>query len=178
MNSTKQGTFPDSDALLDWLHAKLRRKADEVDFLRARVFPHPVQPWAPSRMSTAPPSAKQVVKVAIFDKQHSTCPFYVTQGFRLVGDRTLFAGLQPDCSSFPTGKRLRLCLCIAHNQSDTPIIDEIKTRIILTDPGEFQLIHELEPDIAARWNESSTHWQTEPASIPFGLALRPIGDDF
>jgi hypothetical protein len=151
---------------LDWLQRQLSRRAGEVSFLRQHVFPHPVQPWEPAELSSAPLFAKQVVTVPVLGRKQTTCPFYVTQSFRVIGQK-LFAGLQPDRSSFPEGGAMRLCLCVTPEQ-------EIETSVVLTEPGEFQLIVEIEPELAARWAESSNDWRGSPDSIPFGLVLRPV----
>lgn len=62
---------------------------------------------------------------------------------------------------------MRLCLCVAPEE-------EIETPIVLTNTGEFQLIVNIEPDMAAAWATSSKDWAGNPQSIPFGLVLRPV----
>lgn len=153
---------------LDWLQRQLRCRAGEVDFLRQHVFPHPVQPWEPAELSSGPLFAKEVVTVPVFGKEQTTCSFYVTQPFRLIG-QTLFAGLQPDVSSFPQGGPMKLCLCITPEE-------EIETSIVLTGSGEFQLIVEIEPEVVSRWAESSKDWPSRSDSIPFGVVLRPLDE--
>ena len=150
---------------IDWLHQELRRRAEEVKFLRDAVFPYPVQRRRYVRAS-GPPGPEQAVIVAVFGPEPRTCQFYVTQPFRLIGGK-LFAGLQPDPESFPRGGPHRLYLCAGPEE-------EIETPIVLRTAGEFQLLFELEPELIERWNEV-TDWNS-PESIPFGLALRPIED--
>lgn len=152
-----------------WLHKQLSRRAGEVRFLRQHVFPHPVQPWEPAELKSGPLFAKEVVTVPVFGRGQATCSFYVTQPFRLIG-QTVFAGLQPDRSSFPEGGAMRLGLCVTPEE-------EIETPIMLNGPGEFQLIVEIDdPELVARWAESSNNWTSKPESIPFGLVLRPVDE--
>lgn len=153
---------------LDWLQKQLSRRAGEVRFLRENVFPHPVQPWMPAEMAGETLFAKEVVTVPVFGRERTTCSFYVTQPFRLIG-QTVFAGLQPDRAGFPEGGAMKLCFCVTPEE-------EIETSIILTGAGEFQLIVEIEPELVERWAESSKNWSDNPESIPFGLALRPVDE--
>jgi hypothetical protein len=151
---------------LDWLQKQLQVRAGEVRYLREHVFPHPVQPWAPAELAGEPLFAKEVVTVPVFGPEPTTCSFYVTQPFRLIG-KTVFAGLQPDPACLPEGVKMKLCFCINPE-------DEIETEIIVEDAGEFQLMVEIEPELVERWADSSKSWSDKPESIPFGLALRPL----
>jgi hypothetical protein len=153
---------------LDWLQKQLSRRAGEVSFLRQHVFPHPVKPWTPAELSVGPLIAKEVVTVPVFGRIPTTCSFYVTQPFRLIG-KMLFAGLQPDRSSYPDVEMMKLCLCPSDDV-------EIETTIVLTGAEEFQLIVELDSELVSRWAESSKSWTSKPETIPFCLVLRPVDE--
>ena len=153
---------------LEWMQMQRSRRASEVSFLREHVFPHPVQPWDPAETCVGTLFAKDVVTVPVFGSERTTCLFYVTQPFRLIG-HSVFAGLQPDRAGLPEGTPMKLCFCISPEE-------EIETSIILAGAGEFQLLVDIEPDIVQRWTESSEHWSNKPESIPFGLALRPADE--